>query len=318
MLHKLSIIIPTRNRHALLKLALHSFRRQTYPQDHYEVIVVDNGSKDDTKSICQSIAHFFHRFHYLYDSRPGLHIGRNLGMQKASNEILVFADDDIEASPSWLSAINNSFQDKSVALVGGKILPKFETDPPDWIKNRWRDCTTVIKTIPSLSIIDMGDRTMEVSPLYIYGCNFSIRKNTLLKSGGFHPDAMPSDHIMLRGDGETHVSRFIRENGYKAIYNPDASVTHWVPRTRMTNAYFYQRAFRQGISDSFTLIRSCGKTFTPPIIWHFFFKSLRLIIGNPLERSIRKAYLQGFLNHQVRARKDSELLKWVLKKDYFD
>jgi hypothetical protein len=62
--------------------------------------------------------------------------------------------------------------------------------------------------------------------------------------------------IMYRGDGETYISDFIRKNGLKAIYNPKASVYHFVPTKRMTIDYFCKRSFNQGISNSYSEIRS--------------------------------------------------------------
>ncbi len=55
-------------------------------------------------------------------------------MKMAKSDILVYADDDIEAFPTWLAAIAESFQNQDVVLVGGKNLPKFEATPPEWIK----------------------------------------------------------------------------------------------------------------------------------------------------------------------------------------
>src|SRR5512139_2803936 len=106
----LTVVIPTRNRSALLDRALASLVCQTLPQDHFEVIVVDNGSTDSTRSVCDAFAPRFVSFRYQYDARPGLHIGRNLGLKHARGEILVYGDDDIAAFPAWLEGIYEAFQ----------------------------------------------------------------------------------------------------------------------------------------------------------------------------------------------------------------
>jgi hypothetical protein len=59
------------------------------------------------------------------------------------------------------------------------------------------------------SILDFGNAIQEISPDYVWGCNFSIRKEVLLKVRGFHPDGMPDEFLRYRGDGETSVSREI-------------------------------------------------------------------------------------------------------------
>ena len=91
--------------------------------------------------------------------------------------------------------------------------------------------------------MDFGDKIKEINPSYVFGCNFSIRKNILLEAGGFHPDGMPQEIIKYRGDGESYVSKYIEKNGYKTIYNPKASVYHLASTDRMTKKYFAKRAF---------------------------------------------------------------------------
>jgi len=89
-----------------------------------------------------------------------------------------------------------------------------------------------------LSILDLGDTIKTINPYHVFGCNFSIRKKILLEAGGFHPDAMPQELIRFRGDGESHVSRYILVHGYKTLYHPKASVYHLVTHNRMTEDYF--------------------------------------------------------------------------------
>jgi glycosyltransferase involved in cell wall biosynthesis len=314
---RLSVIIPTRNREHLLSKALDSIAQQSFPRDQFEVIVIDNGSSDNTKSVCTKMKGRFGSFQYLYDDRPGLHVGRHLGMQNAPSEILVFADDDIEAFPSWLAGIAIAFQDPSVVLVGGKNLPNFESKPPGWILDLWKGRPEGPRTISSLSILDLGEDRKEISPIWVYGCNFSIRKQTLLAANGFHPDAMPTNLTMFRGDGESHVSRYVRDQGFKTIYAPDASVYHWVPQNRMTVAYFSERAYKQGISDSFTLLRRYRRVFHQVILFKFAIKTIRSLVATRRFRTIRRAYLKGFWDHQTTARRNRELFNWVLKKSYF-
>jgi glycosyltransferase involved in cell wall biosynthesis len=184
-----------------------------------------------------------------------LHIGRHRGLKESKSDILVYADDDIEAFPSWLEGIWESFQDADVVLVGGKNLPVWETEPPYWIYEMWMNINEYGHSLGYLSILDFGEAIREIPPDYIWGCNFSIRKSILLEAGGFHPDGFPQEMIQYRGDGESAVSEYIRKKGYKTIYNPSASVYHFVSRNRMTLDYFCKRAFNQGISDSFAEIR---------------------------------------------------------------
>ena len=135
----LSVIIPTRNRSSLLKRALISIINQSFSPERFEVIVVDNGSNDNTKTICNKFSKKIDNFRYEFVSQPGLHVGRHVGLRKAKSDVLVFADDDIKAFPTWLEGIIESFKDLEVALVGGKNLPLYESEPLEWVQALWKN-----------------------------------------------------------------------------------------------------------------------------------------------------------------------------------
>lgn len=322
----LSVIIPTRNRANLLELALHSLICQTHPIEEYEIIIIDNGSTDHTRSVVQLYQKNLPNLIYAYEESPGLHVGRHAGLKISRGDILVYADDDIEALPTWLEGIAESFQDPDVALVGGNNLPKYEEAPPPWIEELWAD-TPYGKANGMYSILDFGDVMKEISPYYVWGCNFSIRKEILLQIGGFHPDGMPKQLLRYRGDGETAVSKEISKRGYKTIFNPKASVYHFVPKTRMTLDYIHWRGYIQGISDSYALIRK-HRGISYSFLWRKYFSfviyRIRSLVreGTGCQRSpheiFKEGWWQGFFYHQREIKEDKELLKWILLENYFD
>jgi glycosyltransferase involved in cell wall biosynthesis len=317
-----------------LRDALESILDQSLRPSEFEILVVDNSSTDQTPEVVEELNTDSGQIRYLFAPEPGLHVGRHLGAREAKANILVYADDDIEAFPTWLEGIAKAFEDKDVMLVGGKNLPKFESEPPDWIMEMWLQSKYPEgKVLGYLSILDFGDSIKEINPYYVFGCNFSIRKSVLLEAGGFHPDAMPQELIKYRGDGESYVSRYILEHGYKTLYHPKASVYHFVPKTRLTEDYFYQRAFNQGISDSFTQLRKNGQpdkiitTFLQKLNWRLPLHMAKLFLRHGINiKSIMdnerfntrfsKANRQGYLYHQNEVRNDFELLKWVLRENY--
>ena len=193
----LSIIIPTRNRSRLLHNTIDSITRQTYPKDEFEVIVIDNGSTDNTKDVVTSFSSILPNLVYYYDATPGLHVGRHNGYKLAKSDLLVYADDDIEAFPTWLEGVFESFQDPDVMLVGGKDLPKYEQKPPFWIEEQWYKIGKEGHFLGALSLIDLGDTIKEIPPYYVYGCNYSVRKALITETKGFHPDGVPFDVIEL-------------------------------------------------------------------------------------------------------------------------
>ena len=310
---KLSVIIPTRNREKVLKKALESLTKQTLEQKYFEVIVVDNGSTDNTKEVVESFLEKIDNLVYIYDDNPGLHVGRHRGLLASKSDILVYGDDDIEATPTWLEGVLKSFKDKNVVLVGGKNLPNFESTPPEWIKQLWEQGGNE-KILGSLSIIDLGDEIKEISPYYVFGCNFSIKKEILLEAGGFHPDGMPQEIIKYRGDGESYVSKYIKEKGYTVVYNPEASVYHLCSSMRMTKKYFAKRAYNQAISDSYSAIREGREV-------DMFKRQIKCIIKKYFlfrDMEIEISYLKGYSYHQKEAKKDKNLMEWIQRDSYIN
>ncbi|WP_369407663.1 glycosyltransferase family 2 protein [Sulfurospirillum tamanense] len=305
----LSVIIPTKDRSSLLAKALGSIERQTLPEKLFEILVIDNGSADNTREIVKQYEAKIENLRYFYDATAGLHTGRHVGLRESRADLLVYLDDDVELFPNHLCSVLESFEDKCVALVGGKNLPVFEENPPAWLLSMWRKEGMV----GQLSVLDLGDKMKEIDSSFVWGCNFSVRKSVLYLANGFHPDAFPQEFIRLRGDGESHVSDYVKENGYKTIYNPGASVYHFVSKERMTEEYFCKRMFNQGISNSYSKLRKYQK-FSD--LKNRFEK--KIIPPMTLEDKMNNAYLDGYIFHQIECLKDAELLKWVLKERYFE
>src|SRR5262245_20040046 len=153
-----SIVIPTRNRVASLSKALQSLFVQQF-EGNYELIVVDNGSSDGTRSVAERGAAERPQFsiRYFYEPVPGLLSGRHRGALEAKCDLLIFVDDDIEADPHWLQAFKDAFEDRTVQMVSGPSLPLYEVTPPDWLGYFWRDTPYGGRMCTWLSLLDIGD-----------------------------------------------------------------------------------------------------------------------------------------------------------------
>lgn len=327
-----SVIIPTRDRADILRLCLESLTRQSLPPEAFEVIVVDNGSRDATPQVAREFSGRL-QLRYAFAAEPGLHVGRHEGWRRARSDVLTFADDDIEAEPTWIEAIANAFKDPRVALVGGNNHPKFAFEPPAWLARWWAEPVGRGRALGYLSVLDFGAGRFEIDPAYVWGCNFSVRRQALDAVGGFHPDGMPKESLRFRGDGESHVAHAVRACGFTALFDGKASVHHQVSANRMTPAYFEQRAYAQGVSDSYSAIRKHRSAALPamarlrariPASARAMRERLRAIGARGdaaaalLDVRLRaaRAYCDGFAFHQSEVRADPALLKWVLKESY--
>ncbi|GEO06871.1 hypothetical protein AAE02nite_45350 [Adhaeribacter aerolatus] len=331
----ISIIIPTLNRAKSLKLTLHSIYQQTDKMD-FEVLIIDNGSSDETKDICNGfVINSPGQFRYYYNSEPGLLTGRHLGTSLAKGSILCFIDDDVELNPSWVSGVKEAFKNSEVLLATGPCLPKYEVDPPEWIyyffnKTKWSgtSCTW-------LSLFDFGSNKKLVEPNCVWGLNFCIRKITLQELDGFHPDNIPAKLQFFQGDGETGLTMKAQSLGYKALYHPQLQLHHLISADRLTVKYFKQRAFYQGVCNSFTLLRkkylynnAGDKIISLASVKNILrpAKNLLIYVKNQfIPKEIRElmAILQqeekaGFDFHQEAFRNNPKVKEWVLRKNYWD
>jgi glycosyltransferase involved in cell wall biosynthesis len=119
-----SIIIPTFNRANQLKNAINSVQKQEF--DSWELIIVDDGSTDDTAEMVRKISNCDNRIKYVYQQNAERSAARNNGISKASGEFICFLDSDDTYSPSHLQELFNenlktNFQ-KNIYVVKSKIL----------------------------------------------------------------------------------------------------------------------------------------------------------------------------------------------------
>jgi hypothetical protein len=249
----------------------------------------------------------------------------------ASGEILVFIDDDIQAAQDWLAAIVHSYVDSDVHLVGGRSLPAYETVPAEWMADYTWPTPYGGSHSVFLSLIDMGPHVIDIHPNYIFGLNFSIRKRSFFKLGGFHPDCLPSSLQHFQGDGETGLTIKASSKKFRATYQPEALVYHRVGRERMTLEYFESKCFYQGVCDSYSAIRRSvdGLLYGKWASWfrrRHADKYLRkapdpvaptiLGVGRYSSR-FTAAYVQGYRFHMECAKGCKTILNWILKDDYF-
>ena len=326
-----SIIVPTRDRSAALVGFIASLAHCRDVSFSWELVVVDNGSTDGTAEAAGRAARELGgvRFRCVREPVPGLHAARHRGAREAEADVLVFVDDDIEASPSWLSALGDEFLDPAVELVGGPSHPRYMVAPPAWVEWTWATQPDGTRWCGALSLLEGGDVRREIDPVFVWGLNFAIRRDTLRRLKGFNPDALPWDLRRCRGDGETGLSLKARAAGIKAWYRPEALVYHVVPATRLTEEYFLRRSYLQGISDSFTAMRA-DEDLEPRQAESLYRRGRRLAgrAVRPLRRGARRdpafdlkrriaaAHAEGYGYHQVEAASDPALLAWVLREDY--
>ena len=349
----ISIVIPTFNRQTLLSETLHSISQNLTGARDFEVLIIDNHSTDQTKKVSEIFIENNKSLNarYIFEPIPGLLAGRHRGEKEAKGEILAYIDDDVFISKSWLGGIKDAFRDSSVHLASGPSFPYFEKSPPHWLEYFWvRE--NDYNACPYLSLIWQGEKIKECTPHSIWGLNYCIRKDCLRMAGGFHPDCTPGHLQYFQGDGETGLSTKVFELGFKCIYHPKILLHHIVTEERLTKEYFKKRFYYEGIVNSYSYIRKndglpkehttsvphrrngntldrfCQKVMHPRSSIRWFLQQKRFIRKpdcnsalteeEKIKSEFHQAYLYGYNFHKEMVNSSPDLLKWVLKEDYFD
>jgi GT2 family glycosyltransferase/DNA-binding beta-propeller fold protein YncE len=201
---KVSVVVCAYNASDTLPDCLDSLQRLDYPD--FEVVVVDDGSKDRTGEI----AHAYEsdpRFRVV-DVRPngGLSAARNVGLAHAQGEIVAYTDADVRVNPEWLTYLVQPFSSPDVVGSGGPNL--VPSDDP-WVAQ----CVARAPGGPTHVMLD--DRTSEHVP----GCNMAFRRDALLAVGGFNP-------IFLRAGDDVDLCWRLQARGWKIGFAPAALVWH--------------------------------------------------------------------------------------------
>lgn len=278
-----SVIISTYNRARYIGITLDSFLKQSYPADLYEILVCDNNSTDNTKEIIESYVNKKNcdKIVYLFEERQGMHYARNFAAKHAKGELLYFADDDVIADVDLLSELVKAFRNEKVGCATGRILPKWETPPPKWVK---KYCCNAI-----LSLNDLGKRTrIRNYDLGVFGCHEAVRKDVFFKAGGVHPDLIGNTPGV--GDGETGLNNDIKAMGYYFAYVGTSVTYHMISGGRMTQKYLNKRFEYNGNSASYSDYRK--KAFTakelPKRIGLYLYQLIlaeKRVIGQTLQRN---------------------------------
>jgi glucosyl-dolichyl phosphate glucuronosyltransferase len=318
-----SVIMPAYNRAHMIGITLESFINQDYPKDRYEIIVSDNNSTDATKAVVlewQSKSQV--PITYIFEGRQGVHYARNTAAKQSRGDILYYTDDDMIAEPDLLSEIVKVFDlDPMVGTATGRVLPKWEAQPPEWILQLCYN--------GYLSIFDeLGDgMIIEDNDLGVYSCHQAIRREVFFKSGGYNPESTYTDYI---GDGETGLNNKIRALGYKFGYNGKSVIHHMIPPGRMTQDYLNKRLANQGSADSYTEFkRNCYsreelaqriKFYQNAVLECSAQAVLGRLNGNEQWR-LDKAYAHYYLNrieYDIRLMEDEAWRELVMKDNWID
>lgn len=230
---RVSVIVCSYNGAKTLERCLESLKEVDYP--NYEVILVDDGSKDNTQEIAARHPWIVN----IKQVNKGLSVARNVGGYAASGEILAYTDSDCMADPDWLYYLVHTLTSGDYAGVGG---PNISPPAEDWIQA----CVSAAPGGPSHVLLT------DVVAEHIPGCNMAFHKWAFEKIGGFDPEYRKA------GDDVDFCWR-LQQEGQVIAFSPAAIVWHY---RRFTLQAF--RKQQEGYGEAESLLRFKHLVFFGP------------------------------------------------------
>jgi GT2 family glycosyltransferase len=206
------VVVCTYNGARTIRDCFEGLRRLAYPD--YEVIVVDDGSTDETAAIARQ-----YDCRLIRTENRGLASARNTGLNAATGEIVAYLDDDAYPDPHWLTYLAARFLSTSHAAVGGPNLA-----PPG--DGPIAECVARAPGGPVHVLLTDSEAE------HIPGCNMAFRKACLEAIGGFDPQ------FRTAGDDVDACWR-LQESGWTLGFSAAAMV--WHHRRNSVRTYWKQQ-----------------------------------------------------------------------------
>lgn len=204
---EVSVIIPTYNRRWILKKSLEALFNQRYPKDKYEIILIDDGSTDDTEIMIRSLSPSCKFKYFRNEKRIGIPRTRNRGLREAQGEYIIFTDSDVVATSDFIAqhmAYHKKYQD---VIVNGELIR-----------------VSSLKQIgkKKKSIFDLSFSPFDTA-------NVSVARKRVLEVGGF------DEGLLAYGWQDLELGYRLRKAGLKPKINPHALGYHYTERKTLSD-----------------------------------------------------------------------------------
>ncbi len=259
-----SVIIPTCNRAADLHHCLHALAEQSLSPAQFEVLVIDDGSSDDTAKVVETFrgnSHLDVRYHYQPNRGPAA--ARNRGIGLARGDLVAFTDDDCRPDPEWLADLLAALpSDSRCAGVGGRTIRLRES-----MTARYMDAIGMMN--PRIK----GDQV-----LWLVTANALYRRSCLEEIGGF------DERFPRPGGEDVDLSARLRSHGYYFTTTVRALLRH-NHRDTLRGLFATFVCYGQGEAQQVKLGRKNGPchrllaAFLVCCLGHFAVEAFKLALG---------------------------------------
>lgn len=279
-----SVVICTRDRAAFLGDAIRSVRDQQYPKDRYELLVVDNDSRDATRAVvAPHLAAGEPSVSYYCERRLGVSFARNLGLAHSRGDYVAYLDDDVIAGPGWLAALDQAIRAHGALVVGGRIeavLEPASAAPPWWCDDHVRDLFG-LDHARRLG----GHRVAAIAwPLWLGTGNSAYARSLLARFGGFRTDFGPKGARRHVAE-DIHLNLRLERARVPIYYAHDAWVRHRVTPAQLTRRSLWRRTYWSGVTQAVAAAMLEQPT-NAARSWHIAGAAVRLLTAREPRRTL--------------------------------
>lgn len=229
-----TVVLCTHDRARRLERTLASLAGvRVAPEQPWELVVVDNASRDDTPAVLARMAGVL-PLRSVCEPRLGVSAARNAGVRAARGELVLFTDDDVDVDPAWLGAhVAAAERWPAAAYFAGRVDAEFEAPAPRWITEQRGALSGM------LCELDLGPNERRLAPdEHPIGPNMAVRRAAFAHAG-FDERLGLSGRDQIRG-GETSLFWALGRQGVWGVWVPAARVQHRVAREQATWRHFWR------------------------------------------------------------------------------
>ncbi len=242
----ISVIICTYNRAESLRRTLQTCCDLVIPAGvTWELLVVDNNSSDQTKSVCQEFAANL-PLRYIFEPQAGKSFALNRAIQEAQGDLLFFTDDDVDLPAEWLTVgVATASKHPDASFIGGRVIPRWETPPPPWMV---KYSATWLSAVAVHQEKGATERFLSKDEAF-FGANVIFRRKVFTDGVAFHTAIGPQPGSEVRGE-DTELMQRLMIAGHTALYTPSLVVYHRNPSYRASESYLWNWFKGQGIKEA--------------------------------------------------------------------
>lgn len=251
-LEGITVIVCCHNSSARLPRTLEALSIQTLGDVPWEIIVVDNGSNDNTDQAAYECWPASSRAPLKVVKEPllGLSNARRCGLSAARYEFVVFVDDDNSLAPDWLKKAHDIFvKNPNVALCGGQVLGVYERAPPDWF-GAFERHLAIGRQCSKSGVTAIGHS--------LWGAGLGVRKSAWnrLSDEGFTFQTLDRKGEDLSSAGDQELGLVMQMAGWDIWYDHALILEHVIPPARTTWPYVRRLTF--GYARSSVILEPYG------------------------------------------------------------